>query len=190
MGQRGVTLVEILIVVVMASIIGGLIVSMFVTSNRTFMDQGKVLDVQRSGRVAMDTMTRLLREAGLDPLGSANARITRATATEIQFTRDANINGTIDAAGHETIEFAYDAVANVLRRSFDGAAGIVMADKVTGFALSYFDTDGNDIGIPGSDAAALARIRSLELTIDLVDDKTAGGDFERRYKTGIYCRNL
>jgi prepilin-type N-terminal cleavage/methylation domain-containing protein len=188
MNQRGMTLVEILIVIVLASVIGGLIVNMFVTSNRTFMDQERIVDVQRSGRVAMDTMIRLLREAGLDPLGSANAGVLEATATSVRFTRDANVNGAIDATNAETVEFEF--VGDTLRRRFDGGPWVVMADKVTGVSLSYWDSSGTNIGIPGTDADELARIRSMVLTVSLQDDKTAGGDFVRSYTTGIYCRNL
>lgn len=188
MNQRGMTLVEVLIVIVLGAIVGGLIVNMFISSNRTFMDQGRIVDVQRSGRVAMDTMTRLLREAGLDPLGSANAGVTEAAATRVKFTRDANVNGVIDASNAETVAFEY--AGNTLRRRFDGGAWFDMTEHVAGFSLEYFDADGNDIGIPNTDAAQLARIRSMVLTISLEDDKTAGGDFVRSYTTGINCRNL
>lgn len=188
MGMRGMTLVEVLIVLVLGSIVGGLIVNMFVTSNRTYMDQGKVLDVQRSGRVAMEAMGRLLREAGLDPQGSANAGITEATATRVQFTRDANLNGVIDAGNHETIVFDY--AGEVLRRRYDGGNWVDMADNVADFSFSYFDADGLDIGVPGSAADELAKIRSMELMITFKDDKYSGGDFVRSYTTGILCRNL
>lgn len=203
MTQRGMTLVEILIVIVLVSVIGGLIVNMFVASNRTFMDQERIVEVQRSGRVAMDIMVRLLREAGLDPLGSANAGVTAATATSVRVTRDANLNGAIDAANAETVEF--DFAGDTLRRRYDGGSWVVMADKVSGFELKYYDEDGSplayaldgtplappaDVTVGPVPAAELAKIRSLVLTVSFQDDKTAGGDFVRNYTTGIYCRNL
>lgn len=187
MRQRGMSLVEILIVIVLAAIVGSLIVNMFITSNRTFMDQGKILDAQRGGRVSMDAMVRLLREARLDPTKDAGAKILMATATSIQFTRDENLSGSIGDGVAEKVEFEF--VGGTLRRRFDGGSWVDMADNVSGFSLRYFDADGVDIGLPGADVNQLAKIQSLEVSVAFQDTKTAGGDFVRGYTTRINFRN-
>lgn len=69
--QRGFTLVEILIVMVIFSIVVAAIYSLYLVHLKTAMKQDEVVEVQQNLRIAMDSISRDLKMAGvLVPLGT------------------------------------------------------------------------------------------------------------------------
>lgn len=201
MRQQGLTLVELIVAIALASMVGVLVTSMFITSNQAYMDQNRILDTQRSGRINLDAIVRSLREAGFDPLGSADAGIREATANKVRFTRDLNINGTIDTGGEEII--SYVLAGGELRKIFDegetSQRQVVIAEGVSQFNLDYVDKDNLMFAAPGTfagdpnrddDDKGLVDIRSIVLTIAFQDEKRSGADFQRDYTTSFLCRNL
>jgi len=187
--QRGISLVELMIAMALASAVGLLIMGMFVTSNRTFVDQNQILDVQRSGRIALESITRSLRQAGLDPLGTANAGVEVATATTVRATMDLNLDEDVDSGERVTFRWA----GNVLQKGV-GPVGAEtwqnLAENVSAFRVDYFGDNNDPIAAPVTTAAGLASIRSLIVTMTIREDRASGGSFERTYSTGICCRNL
>lgn len=192
MNQKGVSLVELMVVIVVSSIIGIAMINLFSTSNRTYLDQTKVLDAQRDGRLIMEYIARALREAGLDPIGAAGAGIEEATATKVRLTRDTNMSGAIDGGTAERISFEFDNGRGILRRGVDetqpGETWIDMVENVNSFSLQYLDIDDTDIGVPDT-AAKRASIRSIVMAITFQDSKYMGGDFTRSFTTRIRLRN-
>lgn len=187
MKQKGMTLVEMLVVLVVASIIGIAVINMFVASNRTYMDQNKIIDVQRDGRLALDSISRVLREAGLNPLSSADFQgIREASLTSIRFDRDANLDGNLDSET-EIMSFRFDNLRGILMRGVNEGPGNIkwqdIAKNMTAFNLSYFDES-------GAVAATLADIKAVEVTINFQDTKYAGGNITRTYSTRVVLRNL
>jgi len=187
MYQKGMTLVELMVVVVITSIIGIAMVNMFTISNRTFMDQNKIIDVQRDGRLVMMYTARVLREVGLNPLNSPDFQgIREASLTGIRIDRDSDIDGNLDNAT-EIISLKFDVPRGVLMRGFNEGVGNVswhdIANNITAFNLSYFDED-------GAPAATLADIRAIGVAIDFQDSKFLGGDFTRSYSIRVVLRNL
>jgi prepilin-type N-terminal cleavage/methylation domain-containing protein len=186
MRQSGMTLVELLVVVVLASFIGFFVMNLFITSNHTYMDQNKVLDAQRDGRLAMDYIARTLREAGLNPHNSPdfNGIWTGSNAVRIKFDRDFDYDGELDTV-NEIIEFSYQ--WGMLKRGFDDGEGNVrwqdIAKNVTSFNLAYFDENGDPV-------APDANVQAIRVSIGVKDSKHFGGDFTRTYSTRVYLRNL
>lgn len=190
MHQKGVTLVELLVVVVVTSIIGIAVLNLFVISNRTFMDQNKIIDVQRDGRLVVEYVTRTLREARLNPLNSPDFKGIRANSlSSITIDRDSDLDGVIDS-DVEIISFKIRTEPSgekILMRGFNEGLGNErwqdIAKNITDFSLAYFDAS-------GAVAATNADIRSIDVTISFKDDKYLGGDFTRSYKTRIDLRNF
>lgn len=187
--QRGITLVELLVTIALASAVGLLIMNMYVTSSRTYTDQSRIIDAQRGGRIALEAMSRALRHAGLDPRGSAGAGVETATATEVRATMDLNLDGDVDDSGERV---AFRRAGDRIQRGV-GAVGAEqwqdLADHVELFRVDYYGENNAFITAPVA-AGDLARIRSMVVTLTLKDAKAGGGDFERTYSTTIYCRNL
>jgi len=64
-GQQGFTLVELMVVVVIMGLVIGSIYSMYTAQLRAAYSQGEVVDVQQNLRVAMDSLSRDIRMAGV-----------------------------------------------------------------------------------------------------------------------------
>ncbi len=193
MNQRGMSLVELLVVLVLASIVGIFVMTLFITSNRTFMDQNKILDAQRDGRLVMEYVSRTLREAGLNPLrGEEFERILVASPNGITIDRDSNLNRTRDIG--EIVSFSLQ--SGILKRGFSIGGGNMrwqdVAKNVTSMNFKYFGEDVDDDGIKDLLPAVPdpEKIRAIELSISIKDTKYRGGDFTRTYSTRVELRNL
>lgn len=187
--QAGITLIELLITIALVSVIGLLIMNMYISSSRTYTDQNRILDVQRAGRIELEKMVRILRHAGLDPLSTANAGVEVAEAGRVRVTMDINLDGDVDDAGERV---TYRRSGNVLQKGIGSAGAEIwqtLAENVSLFRIDYFGENNTAIPAPVS-TAGLANIRSLVVTVTLQDAKTSGGNFTRTYSTSIYCRNL
>jgi Tfp pilus assembly protein PilW len=185
--QSGITLVELLITMAVATIVGLIIVTMYITSSRTYTDQNRILDAQRAGRIELEAMTRILRHAGLDPLRTAKAGVEVAEAALVTVTMDLNLDGDVADNG-ERVTFRRS--GNFLQKGI-GASWENLAEDVSAFRLDYFGEDNLPLNpAPGTNAAELAKVRSLMVTLTIRDVKAAGDSFERTYSTSICCRNL
>ncbi len=197
MNQRGMTLVEILVVMVLASVVGMFVMSLFVTSNRTFMDQNKILDAQRDGRLAMEFIAQALREAGLNPLNSPSFNGVGGiipvlpvdpsapdAIRSIWFDRDSDLDGVLDFGENILLEFN----SGIIKRTFRDENGTPVwsqdiAKNVTSLQLKSFDASGV------SSPANVDDIRWFELSVSFKDTKYRGGDFTRTYSTRVDLRN-
>lgn len=197
MNQKGMTLVELLVVLVVASIIGIAVINMFTLSNRTFMDQNKVIDMQRDGRLVMDYITRTLREAGLNPLNSSSfegiveyAPGPGVLEPMIVIDRDLDLDGVNDY-GSEKVGFALlekSPGEKYIQRGFGTGPGPSMkwqdmASNVEDFILICYNSAGGITDVEED-------IRSIDVEIKFKDEKSMGGDMSRSYKTRIDLRNF
>lgn len=185
MNQKGISLVELIVAMAVAAVIGWIIVSAFTNMNRAVIDQNTVVDMQSTGRNAMATMVRILRETGLDPLGTREFRIepTDATPTKLRIKRDANLNGLLDVGAQETVTFEF--VDGRLLRCFDEKDpdapdyvpcsdmidGVVMSDGVQNLTFDYPD------------------VNTINITLTLQEEKADKQDFTRTLTTTVQGRN-
>ncbi len=185
MNQKGITLIEMVVAMAIAAVIGGIVFSVFLNMNRTVIDQNSVVDVQSAGRNAMGSMVRILRETGLDPLGTADAGVEIATATKLRMTRDANLNGVIEDGLQERITFEFS--GGSLRRGYDeGTASeswTTMSDDVLNLTFTYLDAENDPVTDP-------FKVRVIIFNLTLRDDKSGGGNFTRSLTTTVQGRNL
>ena len=86
--QKGMSLIELIIAMAIASIGMTMIYTTYFSQIRSHNTQSKVTELVQSLRGAMDIMTAEIRMAGYDPTGDANAGIVKATKSELIFTQD------------------------------------------------------------------------------------------------------
>jgi type IV pilus assembly protein PilW len=185
------TLVELLIVTAMMAIVTGSIYGIFVSSNRSYRTQDKVVEVQQNVRVGIDFMARDIRVAGFDPQGTADAGIEEATATKLRFTADMNrVNG-IEDTNRERITYEYDGV-DLLQYLYEGTASATsetLIDDVSALTFTYLDSGGGDLGNPVP-AANLAAIRTVLVSLTCQGTDAQGQTFTRTLNTRVICMNL
>lgn len=185
------TLIELMVVMAMIGIVTGSIYGIFVSSNRSYRTQDKVVEVQQNVRVGIDFMARDIRAAGFDPQGTADAGIEVATATKVRFTSDMNrVNG-IEDTNRERITYEYDAVSNdLLQLLYEGTASATsetLIDNVSALTFTYLDSGGNDLGNP---VANLAAIRTILISLTCQGTNAQGRTFTRTLNTRVISMNL
>jgi prepilin-type N-terminal cleavage/methylation domain-containing protein len=76
LNQKGVTLIELLVALVIAGLIIGGVYRVFVAQNRAYTVQDQVVEVQQGIRGAMETLLRDLRMTGFDDAQTPDVKIT------------------------------------------------------------------------------------------------------------------
>jgi type IV pilus assembly protein PilW len=197
--ERGFTLVEILVAMSVMTIVTGAIYGVFFSSNRSYRTQERVVDAQQKVRMGIDFMMRDIRMAGYDPKGNATdavegggAGIKSATATQIRFASDMDMDGTIEEANRERVTYTYDADTNeVLQILYEGTGSEseqTLMDDVSALSFGYLDKDGT-VAVP-VDAANLANIRTVVVVITCRGQDAQGNPFTRTLNARAICRNL
>ncbi len=173
---EGFTLVELLIVVVLASILGATVVNLFRAQNDIFRSENQSLEMDQNLRAGLDMMLRELRNAGMkdqlqvyaDPPGIALAD-SDAVRFKQDFHSSTNPSGLSDGDvldGNEDIEYSFTPADSTVRRRTFGTAGDSgaqpMAEHVTRLRFTYFDAAGAVIPLP-MDAAGRASIRRIRV---------------------------
>jgi type IV pilus assembly protein PilW len=196
----GFTLVELLVVVVLASFLGATVISLFRTQNGVFRSENEALEMDQNLRAGLDLMSRELRNAGIrdqlqvyaDPPG-----IAAVDSNQIRFKQDfsstANPNGASDGDvldANEDIEYTFTPADSTVRRRTRGVAGDSgaqpMAEHITRLNLTYFDAAGTQIALP-MDATARASIRRIHLHLE---GTAADGKSISTLESDVTPRNL
>jgi type IV pilus assembly protein PilW len=216
---QGFSLVELLVVIVIAGIVMTSVYSMLFTQQRSYQVQEQVVEVQQGLRAGLDLLLYELRMAGYDPDDDDLAGITAASAESVTFTLVADDDGedndsdtTVDESGElKTVEYSlYDAYTdgdNDLGRQVGSSASTkrAVAENIEAVEFQYFDEDGNV-------TAVLDEIRSIQVAIlartnridnkytdtnvyytdaDGVDWGPYGDSYRRRFQLmTVRCRNL
>lgn len=96
---NGFTVIELMITMVMAGIIVAALYAAYNVQNKSYLNQGQVVEMQQNLRAAMEFMSKEIRMAGYDLTGSAGAEISTATVSRFSFTADLDDNGELDDGG-------------------------------------------------------------------------------------------
>lgn len=177
LSNRGFTMVELLIAMVVSLLALGAIYSTFLNQQKSYHIQDETAAMHQNIRAAMFYMEREIRMAGCDPLGSANARVITADMNQIRFTEDvrgvaseSNPNGNTNDP-NEDITYRLNGIDLVKENIALGGGGQMVAQNIDAIDFVYLDGNSppnvlNDYSGTGSvPVANLNQIRSVEVTI-------------------------
>ena len=187
--KKGFTLVEIAVAIAILSIVLGAIYSVFAATSRSTTNNEVIAEVMQNLRTSIDFMEQDIRMAGLDRFGSANAGIEVATANNLRFTADRNMDGVLND-NLDRITYFYDAANNKLRQCLLGENlndGQTVAENVTNFQFTYLDANDIPLAFPIAD---LAKIRTVVVTMNIEQPAGLSSPVERTINKRILCRNL
>lgn len=195
--NRGFTLVELMVALVLSSIAAWGIYKSYVSFDTSFTLQEQIGSMQQNLRLTMGQLVKEIRMAGYDPTKKAGAGIDTAKGDEIKFSMDLNQdNNTSDTAGGgiDTGErIKYKLVAEELKRTDLADPALpttkILAENISAITFVYLDLYGNVLtdtilngfdGVVDTDSGGSpvplgnAVIRSVQITITA---KTGVQDF-------------
>jgi prepilin-type N-terminal cleavage/methylation domain-containing protein len=185
--NRGLTLVELMIVLVLSLLLMAAVYLSFQVQSTTSNEQHQVMATQQDLRAAIGIVERDIINTGCDPLFintpintifgikgpiASPTTLTSSTTVTITSTFDANANGVLDAA---TEQVTYDLNAGALQRN-----GTTLVTNVTNLQFIY--RDGND-----TLTTTIEDIRSIQVKIDI---QSPDGQFLRGLTRRIKLRNI
>jgi type II secretory pathway component PulJ len=197
--KKGFMMAEVLVALAMLSIIIGAVYAVFASVNRTSVNNEVTATVMQNMRTSIEFMEQDIRMAGLDRFNSADSGIEVATASNLQFTADRNMDGVINFAvladgvqevDLERITYAYDAANKRLRQCLYEETvddWETVAENVDDFQFTYLDADGNPLVFPIAD---LSEIQTVQISMTLEQSSGLAGSVSRTLNKRILCRNL
>lgn len=179
--QRGFTLVELMITLVVTSIIIAAVYSAYKVQQRQYTNQTQVVEMQQNIRAAISFMTEQIRMAGYNPTGNPNAGFSVAKIGRMRFKKDTtNTAGTdpdgdgafdgplediifgFASADDATLDGKADSGAASLQMSRDGGANFEpIADNIAAIEFSYILDDGSIV----TSTTNYDKIRSITISI-------------------------
>ncbi len=144
MGNRGVTLIEMLIAMVILGIMGIALTGFLRTQHQTVLRQNDGVLATQNARAAVDMFAREFRNAGYNPRGSASGgRLGTIESDSVSWTADLDLDGdTLSASTSWDERVVYWQQIRRLMRAGGGGSGVVLADNVDSLRLTYLDGDG------------------------------------------------
>ena len=170
--SRGLTLVELMIVLVLSLMLMSAVYAVYQTQNAIGTAQQETITVQQDLRAVMDIIAWDLRQTGCDPLMRSTAGLLAPPSGphEIMVSMDLNDDGdTVDINPDEQVTFTINGT-NLLRN------GVVLARNVTTFGISYINANDNVITPTGGggtylDSAQVSEVRSVDVNLGIQSDK-------------------
>ena len=196
-GEKGFSLIELLVSLVIMSVVSLAIYGVFSVSVRTYTTQNVTAGVQQSVRSAMEVMLQDIRVAGLDPKDSGNFGIELAEGDKLRFTSDSidtglnDFNGVINDTNSERITYVLQGTRlnQILYETTDSETSGPLISDVQSLKFTYFDADGNNLGIPVP-PLQLADIRTINVSITVEEPAGRNAPVRRTLTNGVKCRNL
>ena len=182
---RGVTIVEILVTLGITGVFCTALCGFYWLHVRVLKTEEIRLSLRESSRLAVDFIVRELHFAGARPRrGGPCEGFERLTEAEEQrITMQYDFRGDTSSAPpdscpddpSERITYAYDSGGRVLRRATSGGTLQPFINDIPpdGFALSYFDRDGNELSAPLTTPEERAAVQSIQVVV--VTQKVAPG---------------
>jgi prepilin-type N-terminal cleavage/methylation domain-containing protein len=197
--QKGFTLIEILIVIVISSIFLLALTQFFINTNQINTVQQKIADTQQSIRVAMEFMSRDIRMAGLNPntafpapnagfVNNGGGDETDQDSIAIRYDHDG------DGACEFDVAYRYDNVNQLLQFRNGAAAAfqpLTESGTISSMSFSYILADGTNDPDPTTNGT-LNQIRIVDITITGKITGAYSNIFNRTYQfdNRIKPRNL
>jgi prepilin-type N-terminal cleavage/methylation domain-containing protein len=147
MNEKGVTLIELLIVMVIAVLLVGGIYRLFIAQSKAYAVQDQVVEVQQNIRIAMEILLRDLRMAGFDDDRTPGTVISiPLVAGDHTFTVSYEHNN-----ARREVSYWVDGTSRLMRQETENGASVTAAlvEDVDAFTLAYgvdYDAFGNEDG--------------------------------------------
>ncbi len=207
--DRGFTMIELLVGMVLLSMLGSVLLGMVLSMQRSTVASERNSDLLHETQLAMERLVRELRQAGT--IDRVDLPATPTSASSITFFADFDNDGLrdLDASDPEVLTYRFTPSTGKLTLTIDDASGTaittpILASDVTGFGLelhsSLWQHDGNADGVVTwaeldaktgvgdkdgiPDAAELALIDSVVVTVSVAD-----GARNQTYRTQVDFRN-
>jgi len=174
--KKGLTLVELLIVVVFIGLLGTAVVFVYVAGLRSWTSGRNYVEVTDTGGLVMEKMVREL---------SLASEITSAESNEVEF--EADIYGT---GSEETIKYDIDNNGDLIRTTGTGGGReeLILVENVQGFTLGYYldldDTKYDSVKATGQSPTEAEGIRVVVIALSL-----GKGDETIILSNSVYTRN-
>ncbi len=210
--NKGFTLLELLMAVVIFTIIVTLIINEYIGQQGQSITSQQAVEMQQTARASMFLISKNIRKAGFDPAGSNNAGITNAgdgsignpldISYNVDFGEDGidnnSING-IDDVAEQGTGFTLETLTYVLADpdgdgdtdlvvEINGGGNQFLAENISTLNFTYLDET-------NTATATLADIRSIQVTTTVTTDsneldRTMGNNNTRTLTAIFKCRNL
>ncbi len=175
--ESGFSLVEFLISTLVLLLVATAVFAMLAETQRAASYQTEVQAVMDNSRVALETLERILRQAGNNPRGAVLTPITIVSPSEVQIQSDLTGSATPDKGdpdgdildSGENITIRHNAGAQTIEVIPNGGSAMAVANHISAFAIDWFDATGT-VTVDGA-AATRARIR-LTATTTIRDPQT------------------
>lgn len=163
--ERGFTVVEFLVSSAIVLVISGSIFGVLAQTERTAAYQMQVLEVLEDTRMALETIERILGQAGNDPYRIGFPAITIISPAEVRVQSDltgsagpgspdkGDPDGDVDDA-NEDVTIRFDSGEQSIELVPAGTSAQPIASGITAFSLQYFDRNGNATDV-GSDVTRI-----------------------------------
>ena len=160
-GNRGFTLIELMIAMAVGLVLLGAMYGVFTMHNKTFGNQEQIAEMQQNARAAMDMMTRELRMAGFgDPDLSWITWVTIGSNPAI-------VQGSGSDPDTISIAGSFDPSRASLSASTSSGATLLTLSQSSSETSDEFDTtDEKVISIGGIENAIVTSVSTNTLTID------------------------
>lgn len=174
--DQGFTLVELMVTLAMSGIIVAVVYAAYIIQQKTYRNQGQVVEMQQNIRASLELMSSEIRMAGYDPTGDADATISTANATQLAYTQDLDENGSIGGAGtNESIAYGFlpaddagnDGIADTLTAAFrrnTGGGLQPIAENIHAINFYYTLDDGTSVAAP-TDPSKIAAVKISMLAV-------------------------
>ncbi len=161
--QKGVTLIELLVALVICGVVIGAIYRLFIVQTRAYTVQDQVVEVQQNVRSGMEIMLRDLRMAGYDDDSTA---VTLSTPIIVPGDQSITVRYENNGAQYQ-VQYWRNAGSSILFRN-DGAGDQTLLENVLALNFMYgIDTD-EDGAVDGwVDAAGVGTSKIIAVSVTL-----------------------
>jgi type II secretory pathway component PulJ len=167
--NRGLTFIEVMITAVMLGTVLAVVSAVFYSSNDTYRETSRRVNLQRNARLGMDIMVKELRHAGCDPAGVGVSAIIFASSDSLRIQADLDGDGVIETAEpSEDVTYFYNGVSQILFRD-PGTGPQALVPNVSNLVFGYLDANNQPLGPLPLTPQTAAQVRSIAITITTRD---------------------
>jgi len=172
--QRGYSLLELVMVIVMIGVIGTTIASLLSGGVGAFNAGREAVDTLSELRITSERVARELRTVRRDPVTPANFNFIARTPTSVQFRRLENDGTTVTTV-------TIDTSGTNLRLAYTTPAGtFTLTDQLGGLTLTYLQQNGTTAATSNADIAF------VDIDLSLTD--ASGNSYPQRTRVALRNR--